>query len=132
MTKGARIILVGLAGATVVSFALLAALAWQARQPPPRPIPADELELLRRTPDTPPVRRLRARPITMADYAALAPGTSYAEALDALGPDGEQVSMSAAGEHRLTTYVWRNTDGSTLTVTFQDGAVAAKSQHGLR
>lgn len=66
---------------------------------------------------------------TAGQYQRLETGMSYERVVALLGDEGTaQDSSAAEGEG---TYVWSNDDGSSITVTFRDGAVYSFDQEGI-
>lgn len=86
---------------------------------------------------TPAMMRNHDNPYSFKDYSELSVGMSYDEAVKALdGKSGEIQSSGGAGltEDGISTvslYVWKNKDGSSISVTFDNGIVTAFTQSGL-
>ena len=66
---------------------------------------------------------------TAGQYQMLETGMSYERVVDLLGDGG--TARDASAEEGEGTYVWSNDDGSSITITFRDGAVYAYDQEGL-
>jgi hypothetical protein len=71
---------------------------------------------------------LRTTTISMAQYAAVQEGMSYQEVANGFRRHG--VESAKAGS--VASYTWQNVDGSMVAITFIDGRVGSKAQHGLR
>ena len=67
-------------------------------------------------------------PITMSKYTQVQQKMFYSEVVSIMGVLGEEVSSSGL----IRTYQWRNSDGSSMTATFEDSRLTAKSQLGLK
>jgi hypothetical protein len=70
--------------------------------------------------------------VTMALYHRLPTGMSRFDAVKLLGGDeGEQTSDLQLGEHRHTSYMYKNFIGSFMILNFQDDTLVSKQQVGL-
>ena len=74
---------------------------------------------------TPPV-------VTRAGYEALAIGMDAAGAARAIGHPGEEQAVETTRGGPRRTLVWTNPDGSTVTATFENGALVSKVAERLR
>jgi hypothetical protein len=80
-------------------------------------------------------------PITIEKFAALKMGSSYAEAVEVLGCEGEEISRvemqvpEFPGLQMKTVssvmYVWRNPDLSSVSAMFHNDRLISRSQFGL-
>jgi hypothetical protein len=70
--------------------------------------------------------------VTNMMYIKLRPGMTHGEVVSALdGNYGEEISDMQFGEHRISSYVYKNFIGSFMTLTFQDNVLTGKQQVGL-
>jgi hypothetical protein len=77
-----------------------------------------------------PVRR--SDQITLAQYSQLQSGMSYAEVVEILGREGEEMSSSDVAGIRTVMYGWSNRGGANMNAMFQQGELVQKAQFGLR
>jgi len=71
---------------------------------------------------------LRKSAISMSQYATIQDGMSYQEVVEIFGRHG--VERGKTGN--IAQYSWQNADRSMAAITFVDGRVMNKAQHGLR
>ncbi|WP_190768974.1 hypothetical protein [Microcoleus sp. FACHB-1515] len=77
--------------------------------------------------------QLASQLMTLSEFEQIHPGLTIAQVSLLLGRSGEEISRAEVPEAPATAlYLWQNPDGSRITVTFENGAVVAKSQSGLR
>jgi|GEM_PF-451846 len=67
------------------------------------------------------------RDYTLEEYLQINAGDSYEDVCGLLGTEGEAV----VDNERLKQYKWTNEDKTSLSITFYDGIVTAKSHDGL-
>jgi|ERR1043165_1188386 hypothetical protein len=79
-----------------------------------------------------PVTASRQATLTLNQYLALQDGMTYSQVRDKLLGDGEEVSRNNIGQYTTVMYVWKNKDGSSVNVIFQNDQLVSKSQFGLR
>ena len=74
-----------------------------------------------------------ASSIAMAAYDRLSTGMSYEEVEAEVGRTGWEVGRIEVPDGSTTVvYRWFNRNGATMSATFQDGELIAKTQYGLR
>ena len=69
---------------------------------------------------------------TIAKFDAITTGMSYPDVTTLMGSSGEELSRSDLGGFVTIVFSWKNADGSSISVTFENGAVFTKTQSGLR
>lgn len=72
--------------------------------------------------------------ITMAEFEALNTGITYEEAVAIIGGAGEVLSQSDIAGYNTVIYMWEGYGslGANANVTFQNNALVAKAQIGLK
>jgi hypothetical protein len=68
---------------------------------------------------------------TLAEYRELRPGLSYVQVGDIVGRGGQLGNGISSDPAQVTRIVLQNKDMSSMTLTFQNGALIAKTQAGL-
>lgn len=73
-------------------------------------------------------------PLSMDHFKALAPGMSYAQAVEIIGREGVETSTTKIGSSKLVNYSWGGggRPGGQITATFVDDALTMKHQFGLQ
>ena len=69
---------------------------------------------------------------TLAEYQELRLGLSYVQVGSIVGRGGQLGNGISSDPAQVTRIVLRNKDGSSMTLTFQNGALIAKTESGLR
>ena len=69
--------------------------------------------------------------LTLAAFDSVIEGMGYEEVCGLLGGEGELLSSVEDGEVFTEIYSWSGADGASVTVVFENGAMASKSQVGL-
>ena len=69
--------------------------------------------------------------LTLAAFDSVFEGMGYEEVCGLLGGEGELLSSVEDGESLNEIYSWSGADGASVTVVFENGAMASKSQVGL-
>jgi Domain of Unknown Function with PDB structure (DUF3862) len=70
--------------------------------------------------------------LTMTKYNAVKVGMTYDQVVKAVGKPDEELSRSNMADIQTVMYAWKNSDGTNMHVTFQDGRVTLKAQFGLK
>ena len=70
--------------------------------------------------------------ITNADFIEIGTGWNYDRVKSVFRNDGKEVSRVEMGGISTVIYLWTNTDGSNVIITFQDGKLVSKAQAGLK
>ena len=75
----------------------------------------------------------RTRTVTAAEYARLATGMTYRQAVEIIGFEGEELSRSEIAGITTVMYQWTNPgfSGANMNAMFQDGRLVQKAQFGL-
>lgn len=73
------------------------------------------------------------RTVTAAEYARLATGMTYRQAVEIIGFEGEELSRSEIAGITTVMYQWTNPgfSGANMNAMFQDGGLIQKAQFGL-
>ena len=73
------------------------------------------------------------RTVTAAEYARLATGMTYRQAVEIIGFEGEELSRSEIAGITTVLYQWMNPgfSGANMNAMFQDGRLVQKAQFGL-
>lgn len=69
---------------------------------------------------------------TLAEYQELRLGLSYVQVGDIVGRGGQLGNGISSDPGQVTRIVLRNKDGSSMTLTFQNGTLIARTESGLR
>lgn len=71
--------------------------------------------------------------LTLAAYNQIEAGMAYDEVVEIVGFEGESMSVvEVEGLPKTEVFMWQNTFGSNMNVTFQGGAMVSKAQFGLK
>jgi Domain of Unknown Function with PDB structure (DUF3862) len=71
--------------------------------------------------------------VTMASYSRLKTGMTYAQVVQILGKDGEELSSSEVGGIKTIMYKWDGDGfGANMNSMFQNNKLMSKSQFGLK
>ncbi|TWG90352.1 uncharacterized protein DUF3862 [Mesorhizobium sp. J18] len=71
--------------------------------------------------------------VTMAQYSELQTGMSYAEAVQILGCDGEEMSSSEIAGIKTVMLMWEGESlGANMNAMFQNDKLVSKAQFGLK
>jgi hypothetical protein len=73
----------------------------------------------------------RAITYTLAEYQELRLGLSYVQVGEIVGRGGQLGNGISSDPAQVTRIVLHNKNGSSMTLTFQNGALIAKTQSGL-
>lgn len=65
---------------------------------------------------------------TYGQYQRLRTGMSHQQVVKILGDEGKALSSASSAED---TYIWKNKDGTQITITFEDDAIVSFNQKGL-
>jgi hypothetical protein len=80
----------------------------------------------------------RSPVVTKAEYDQLETGMSYDQVKSIIGDPGTQtmndvaVGMASGTNQKLTTYTWKNPDGSIASASFENDKLTIKMQTGLK
>ena len=69
--------------------------------------------------------------VSIEVYDAVNLGSTYEEAVEIVGSEGEVFTESGEGEFQTTIYKWENDDSSNLRLMFQNGSLITKYQTDL-
>jgi hypothetical protein len=69
---------------------------------------------------------------TMSQYKQIRLRSTYTRVVQILGAPGTEVSSSGSPGSKLSSYIWENSDGSDIQITFENNRVTAKAQTGLQ
>ncbi len=69
--------------------------------------------------------------IEYSDYSQVRTGMSYREVVSIIGVEGAEISSFNMYDIENTIYQWKNSNGSNITLTFQNGRLTTKIQFGL-
>ena len=69
--------------------------------------------------------------IEYSDYKQIQNGMSYTEVVSIIGVEGAEISSFSLAGNESTIYQWKNSNGSNITLTFQNNKLASKIQVGL-
>lgn len=70
--------------------------------------------------------------ITMAQFQQIQTGMTYAQVVEILKRDGEELSRSELGGTLTIMYSWKNSDFSNMNAMFQNDKLTTKAQYGLK
>lgn len=59
-------------------------------------------------------------------------GMTYDAVVNLLGADGETMSSNDIGGYKNEMFTWKNDDGSSIMLMFQNGRLVSKTQYGLK
>ena len=68
--------------------------------------------------------------VTAEEYNLIKPGMLYSDVVFSISI-GKELSVSKVGDVTTQVMEWKNPDGSSMSVTFQDGVLVQKSQSGI-
>ena len=75
----------------------------------------------------------RGKNLTLAAYNQIEAGMTYSEVVAIAGFEGDSMSVvEIEGIPKTEVFMWQNTLGSNMNVTFQDGVMVSKAQFGLK
>ena len=69
--------------------------------------------------------------VTKAKYDGIQAGMSYDQVREIMGEPGEEISRSDIAGYSAVMYIWKNSNGSNMNATFQNGKLINKAQFGL-
>lgn len=73
--------------------------------------------------------------VTASGFAALEEGMSYANVVEILGREGEELSSSSIGDVKTIMYKWsadKGSVGANMNAMFRAGRLVSKAQYGLK
>jgi hypothetical protein len=70
--------------------------------------------------------------VNMSHYGSVQTGMTYRHVVEIMCNYGTELSSSELGGINTSLYGWKNSDGSNMSVMFQNGRVVMKAQAGLR
>ena len=72
------------------------------------------------------------RELTMAKYDQIKKGMTYSEVVEILGGEGEELTSSAVGKYKVSSYTWSGENLEMIAIVFENDKVSSKTQANLK